>query len=152
MEITVKRWCGPEYTIGKLTIDNDSFTCDTLEDITIDLNKNGKFDGKETKIPGSTSIPFGRYKITLDVISPRFAKTPMYQFCEGKLPRLLDVPHFEGILIHVGNTHHDTDGCILVGKNNIKGMVTNSLNTFKELYAVLQKAKQRGEDIYISFI
>ena len=99
------------YTIGKLYI-NDEYFCDTLEDTVryIDL-RTGK-----GKIKGETAIPYGTYKVILNV-SPRFKRV---------LPRLLNVPFFEGILIHSGNTHKDTEGCILVGENKQVGMVLNS--------------------------
>jgi hypothetical protein len=61
---------------------------------------------------------------------------------------LLNVPAFDGILIHVGNTDRDTDGCILVGENKAIGKVLNSRETFLRLYAKMQEAK--GENIYIT--
>jgi hypothetical protein len=53
------------------------------------------------------------------------------------MPRLLNVPCFEGILIHPGNTNADTEGCILVGKNKLPGKVCESVDTFFKLYKVL---------------
>lgn len=120
---------GDDYTIGKLYIDGVAF-CDTLEDKYRDLSK-------EPKVPGETCIPNGTYKITMDVISPKYSRRKQYDFCNGKLPRLLNVPKFEGILIHIGNYPKDTEGCILVGVNSVKGAVMNSTATFKRLYEIL---------------
>lgn len=114
------------YTIGRLYIDGEYF-CDTLEDKVRDLTK-------EAKVYGKTAIPEGTYEVTLRVQSPRFSQKRQYDFCKGYLPRLLNVPQFEGVLIHVGNTASDTDGCILVGKNKMRGMVTESTDTFRRLY------------------
>lgn len=114
------------YTIGRLYIDGEYF-CDTLEDKVRDLTK-------EAKVYGKTAIPEGTYEVTLRVQSPRFSQKRQYDFCKGYLPRLLNVPQFEGVLIHVGNTASDTDGCILVGKNKVRGMVTESTDTFRRLY------------------
>ena len=85
--------------------------------------------------------------VTLNVQSPRFAKKAMYRFCNGYLPRLINVPAYDGVLIHIGNMANDTDGCILVGKNTQVGKVLESTATFKALYAKLQAAEG---DIYIS--
>ena len=65
------------------------------------------------------------------------------------MPRLLNVPGFEGILIHPGNTSFDTYGCILVGKNTIKGQVTQSKDTFAKLYKEMKNAADKGEVIEI---
>lgn len=154
MEIVVDRRYRKEgYTISRMFI-NGKFFCNTLEPPVRDLNENGIFDYGETKIEGKSAIPFGRYKITLDVKSPKysdFTKYPWAQLYDGYLPRLIDVPHFEGVLIHVGNTVKDTAGCLLCGKNTVKGKVTSSTLTFCSLMnEYLLPAKQRGEEIYIT--
>lgn len=154
MEIVVdRRYRKEDYTISRMFI-NGQFFCNTLEPPVRDLNDNGIFDCGETKIEGKSAIPFGRYKITLDVKSPKysdFTKYPWAQLYDGYLPRLIDVPHFEGVLIHVGNTVKDTAGCLLCGKNTVKGKVTSSTLTFCSLMnEYLLPAKQRGEEIYIT--
>lgn len=128
------------YTIGKLYIDNHYF-CDTLEDKVRDLNKDGDLnDAGEGKVAGHTAIPYGTYKVTMDVQSPKFSKRASYAWCKGYLPRLLNVPHFDGIMIHSGNDATHTAGCILVGENRVKGQVLNSMNTLKRLYDILKGA------------
>lgn len=145
MELTLKRIAlKSTYTIGKLSA-NGAYICDTLEDTVRTIAPNGY-----GKIKGKTAIPYGRYEVTIDVVSPRFSKSPTYRRIDGKLPRLLNVPHFEGVLIHSGNTAEDTDGCILVGENAVVGKVLNSVNTFYKLYPLLQKARLRGEKIWIT--
>ena len=105
----------------------------------------------ENKIAGNTAIPYRRYKITLDVVSPKFSKVATYNSIQGKLPRLLNVPHFEGILIHIGNTVKDTDGCILV-EENFSGFISQSRDTFFKLYDILQQHRDKNEDIWITII
>lgn len=140
------------YTIGDLYIDN-VFYCNTLEDTDRGLNSSMTEQEIDTiKIKGKTAIPTGKYKITLDIISPRFSNSSLYKSINGKLPRLLNVPGFDGILIHIGNTPKDTDGCILVGYNKIKGQVLNSKDTFNDLYIKLLEAKSKGELISITIV
>lgn len=110
-----RRFLGESYTIGSLYIDGVYF-CDTLEDKVRDINKNGTFDGEEKKVMGLTAIPYGEYPVIVN-FSPKFKRN---------LPRLGGVPHFDGILIHRGNTDTDSSGCILVGENKVKGKVINS--------------------------
>ena len=125
MNLLVKRiFKGENYTIGKLYIDGQYF-CDTLEDTV-----------REIKIPNKTAIPAGTYKVIVNV-SPRFGRP---------LPRLLNLPNFEGILIHRGNTPEDTSGCILVGENKVKGKVINSTPYEIQLVELLQDE----EDITIT--
>ena len=92
----------PTYTIGKLYIDGEYF-CDTLEDkdrgLTDDMTVS---EISKIKIKNETAIPTGTYSITLNIVSPRFSVSSFYkQVCNGKLPRILNVKGFDGILIHV---------------------------------------------------
>lgn len=132
------------YTIGRLYANGD-YVCDTLEDKDRDDNRNGIFDGEERKTYGRTAIPNGTYRVTLEH-SPKFS--PRYG--GRKVPRLHDVPCFEGILIHTGNTAADTSGCILVGKNSAPGVLTGSLATFERLLPMIEGAVTRNEKIYIT--
>lgn len=128
----LRKYCKPSYTIGQLYIDGKYF-CDTLEDTVRDLVT-------EKKVKGRTAIPAGRYRVILNW-SPRFGKP---------LPLLLDVPHFEGIRIHAGNTAKDTEGCILVGENRERGKVLNSRATMDRLMQVLISANNRKEEMWIT--
>ncbi len=148
MNLTLERIARKEeYTIGKLYVDGKYF-CDTIEDKDRGLRQDlPKSVNEAKKRKGITAIPTGKYLVTMDVVSPRFSKKKQYDFCGGKLPRLTNVPAFEGVLIHIGNTAKDTDGCILVGKNTAIGKVLESTTVFKALYAKLKTAKDR---IYIT--
>lgn len=153
MELLLERkWCKQDYTIGRLYI-NKEFFCNTLEDTVRDINKNGIFDCGEFKISGHTAIPYGEYEITLDVVSPKFSKYPFYkEVCNGKLPRLLNVPNFDGVLIHCGSTADNSAGCILVGNNTIKGGLTDSKKVFKNLYSILNKANKNRDKIIVKIV
>lgn len=138
MKLTLKRIALCQtYTIGKLYIDDDYF-CDTLEDAVRDLDKDGKFGNGEKKVYAKTAIPYGTYKITTNVVSPRFKNRVWAKPYGGKIPRLINVPSFDGVLIHPGSSAADTSGCLLVGKNTIVGRLTDSQKTF---HALMQKIK-----------
>ena len=140
MKLTLKRIAlKPTYTIGKLYID-DNYFCDTLEDTIRDLNKNGKFDNGEKKIKGKTAIPYGTYEITTNVVSSRFKNRVWAKPYGGKIPRLINVQSFDGVLLHPGSSAEDTSGCLLVGKNTIVGRLTDSQKTF---HALMQKIKNQ---------
>lgn len=151
MELLLKRIALRDtYTIGKLYI-NGNFCCDVVEDKVRDLNKDGDLnDVGEQKIVGETAIPYGRYEVTLKIKSPKFSKRAEYNWCNGYLPRLLNVKHFEGILIHAGNSADSSAGCLIVGENKIKGKVVNSMATLKKLYPILKEASDKRERIWIS--
>ena len=155
MKIKVKRiFRGPEYTIGHLYV-NDVYVCDTLEDRDRGLDYRMSLSKiKSKKIAGKTAIPTGIYKLTLDVKSPKFGSKAFYkEVCDGYLPRLIGVPGYEGVLIHVGNTQNDTDGCILVGLNKVKGQVIDSRQIFRKLWdSYFKIAKQDKMEIVIEIV
>ena len=135
MKLTLKRIAlRPTYTIGKLYID-DVYFCDTIEDTVRDINKNGKFDNGEKKIHSKTAIPYGTYEIKW-TYSPRFKKYT---------PQLMNVPSFEGIRIHAGNTSADTEGCLILGENKQVGKVLNSRATINKFYPIIKKACSKGK-------
>lgn len=126
MEIEVIRKYPKEtYTIGILKI-NGRYFCDTLED---PIRPTG------VKVYGETAIPAGSYTVIINY-SPKFKRD---------LPMILDVPGFTGVRIHAGNTAKDTEGCILVGINNVKGKVTSSRATEDTLLNIMKRARANGE-------
>ena len=140
MKLELKRIAlKPNYTIGKLFI-NGIYYCDTIEDKVIDLNKNGKFDDGLTKVMHQTAIPYGTFKVVVNH-SPKFNR---------ELPRLLDVPYFEGILIHNGSDQNSSSGCIIVGENKTVGKVTNSTFYMNNLTARIKDAQNKGETTTIT--
>lgn len=142
MELLLERkWLKDKYTIGNLFV-NSVFFCNILEDKVIDLNKNGTFDCGELKIKGHTAIPYGTYEVDV-TYSPKFKR---------ELPILLNVPHFEGIRIHRGNTPNDTEGCLIPGENKEIGKVLNSTKYEVELTKLLKQAKLKKEKITIKII
>ncbi len=151
MEITVKRvFKGPNYTIGHLYV-NGTYECDTLEDPDRGLTDSMTVQEiTSKKVYGNTAIPTGTYDIDMNTISPKFKDRSWAKFCGGKLPRLVNVKGYSGVLIHVGNKPADTLGCILVGDNKVKGQVINSTSTFQQLYLQMLKAHTRGEKITIT--
>lgn len=142
MKLTIeRRWKKADYTIGVLFINGDRF-CETLEDAV-----------RDKKIYGKTAIPAGKYDIDMETISPKFRYRSWAKPYGGKLPRLKNVPDYEGVLIHVGNTAEDTLGCILVGNNRAKGKVLDSTIRFNQLMReFLIPAHKAGEPITIEII
>lgn len=127
MELQVKRTdFSEESTIGELSVDGQ-FECYTLEDKV-----------RPVKIAGSTAIPAGRYEVVIS-LSQRFGRL---------LPLLLNVPEFEGVRIHSGNTAANTEGCILVGKTKSENFVGQSREAFECLFDKL-KAASETEKIFI---
>lgn len=151
MKILVDRkWKKDTYTIGNLYVNGKLF-CNTLEDKDRGIKQTDSLAYiKSKKIYGETAIPTGKYVVTMNVTSPKYASVKWYwNLCKGLMPRLLNVPGFDGILIHPGNTALDSYGCILVGKNTVKGKITQSKDTFAKLYKELKAAADKGETIEI---
>lgn len=152
MELKVKRIAKQNgYTIGRLFIDGKYFA-DTLEDTDRGLDSNMPLDIlKRKKLAHITAIPTGRYQVAMNVVSPRMSRSNFYkQYGGGRVPRLLNVPAYEGVLIHCGNTAKDTDGCILVGKNTKVGMILESRQTYANLYPLLEATAKKEEKIWIT--
>ena len=151
MELTlVRKYPKDSYTIGNFYI-NGTWFCNTIEDKDRGLYQGMSLEAiSNIKVYGETAIPYGRYRVTLNVQSPKFSTYKKYQFCKGYLPRLIDVPGFSGILIHIGNKATQSAGCILVGVNREKGKVLDSEKTFKELYQILDEANKKGEEIWLT--
>ncbi|WP_036876360.1 DUF5675 family protein [Xylanibacter oryzae] len=131
MEITITRIAKKaDYTIGRLTI-NGHRICDTLEPHCINW-------ATETKIKGKTAIPEGRYRIMMKM-SSKFEK---------QMPFLMDVPHFKGVMIHQGNTPKNTQGCIIVGYNTIRGLVLKSRQAMESIQDYLDTAIETKQEIW----
>ena len=145
MKLVVQRkYRKDKYTIGKLYIDGEYF-CDTLEDPDRGLTDSMSLPQiLKAKIKGDAAIPYGKYVLSISIVSPKYsnlAKYPYAKIANGKMPRVLNVKGFDGILIHAGNSARDTMGCLLVGENKVKGQVINSQATWTRLYKKLQSAK-----------
>lgn len=123
--------CGPGRTLGTLRIDGVYF-CQTLEDEDRRLEAD-----PAAKIPGETAIPRGTYRVIIDH-SQRFGRD---------MPHILDVPGYEGVRIHSGNTAADTDGCILVGNVRSGDRILNSRGAFLDLAVRLGLEQMAGREI-----
>ena len=120
MEILIKRLTRTNIsTIGELFVDG-KFECYTLEDVE-----------RQIKIKNETAIPKGKYKVVINM-SNRFKKL---------MPQILNVPNFEGVRIHPGNTNHDTEGCILVGTTRSIDFIGNSRKAYEKLFLKRQTVK-----------
>lgn len=135
-------------TMGILSIDG-IFFCNTLEDADRELKQTDPIEHiEDVKVFGETAIPTGTYKVDMNTVSPKFKDREWAKPYGGKLPRLVAVPGFEGVLIHIGNSQQDSLGCVLVGEKSGDKLI-NSTKTFKQLMNVLTKTK---EDITITIL
>jgi hypothetical protein len=140
MKILQNRYLfGDDFTLSKLQInDKPMLMCPyILEDAVREIPNRPV---SEWKVKSETAIPAGTYQVE-KTFSKRFGKL-MYQ--------LMDVPGFEGIRIHAGNTSHDTEGCLITGKERDEknGDVSGSRVARDALERVLDSAVARGEKIY----
>lgn len=129
------------YCIGHLYIDG-KYICDTIEDVDRGMSQTmSDVELLKLKVQAQTAIPTGMYRVTLGVVSPKFSQKAYYRnFCGGRVPRLLNVPAFDGILIHMGSSEKSSAGCLIVGYNTMKGRVTDSQKAFEKLYNILRGA------------
>lgn len=133
MDLLLKRvQLDSDVTIGELYIDN-VFECYVCEDTV-------RIDKGEAKIHGQTAIPAGRYQVVV-TMSARFQRM---------LPLLVNVPQFEGIRIHPGNTAADTDGCLLPGVQRLPKGVGQSRVAFDRLFDKINQPIMRKAQVYIT--
>jgi hypothetical protein len=124
--------CGSTCTIGSLFVDG-KMECFTIEDT---VRPNGE------KVYGETAIPSGIYNVIVNR-SQRFKRD---------MPLLENVPGFDGIRIHSGNTAEDTKGCILVGAAKGVNVVTHSREAFERLFQKIKESLGAGEKVTIEII
>ena len=141
MELKLERkYRSNNYCIDKLYI-NGKYFSDALEDPDRGLTDSMNLEEiKRIKVKGNTCIPYGTYNITI-TYSPRFKKN---------LPLLNNVKGFDGIRIHSGNTPQDTEGCLLLGLNKVKGRVVDSKVTVNKFIDIVQEALNKGEKVTIT--
>ena len=121
-----------DYCIGDLYVDGKWFA-NVLEDVDRGLDDDMKeSEILKKKIKGQTAIPTGIYPVKI-TYSPKYKKL---------MPLIENVKGYQGIRIHSGNTHKDTEGCLLVGKNKEVGKVLESRKTFNALYKILTETKE----------
>ena len=124
------------------------FLCYTLED-----------EHRETKVMSETRIPAGTYKITLRTVGGFDARyTKKYGEMHKGMLWVRDVPNFEYILIHTGNTDEHTAGCLLVGSSQQEnlskrdGFIGASGTAYKRIYPPIAAALEAGEEVTITYI
>ena len=122
-----------ETTLGNLYMDGIWF-CHTLED------QDRRLEAGGVKVRGKTAIPLGTYAVTIDW-STRFAKQMLH---------VLDVPQFEGIRIHAGNTIFDTEGCILLGEDVDRDVLVHSRIAVNRLQHEVAQALDRAEAVNLT--
>ena len=149
MELTLTRIAKRKaYTIGRLSI-GDTYFCDTLEPPVLEMKTSVSKAAvlrspKKLATLKPIAIPEARYAVVISW-SPKF---------KVWLPILLGGPDFnslwKGIRIHAGNTAKDTEGCILVGRNQRVGQVLESRKWLYELKQKIVEAKDQGETVWLT--
>ena len=138
MELTLtRRDCGKISTLGEIQV-GGVFECFCIEDTDRQLETD-----PDAKVHGRTCIPRGKYEVII-TWSNRFSK---------ELPLLVDVPGFQGIRIHPGNTAADTEGCLLpatsYAQQGDQMVGVNSREAFRRLFAKIQTAVDAGQQVVI---
>lgn len=157
MRITIKRSPAESaagYTHGRMYLDECGFFAWTLEDEDRGLSQDMPLAQiKARKKYGQTAIPKGTYRVRMDTISPKLKDRAYAKKYGGRLPRLENVPGWEGVLIHPFNFPSESYGCIAPGmlKGSIRGCIFDSTKAFYDLMDFyLEPAYKRGEEIWIT--
>lgn len=145
MKLRVVRYnSSDDFTLGMLLDETNGkhFLCYTLED-----------EHRDTKVKHETRIPAGTYQITLRTVGGFHSRyTKKYGDMHKGMLWVRDVPGFEYILIHTGNTDEHTSGCLLVGStSDVKGFVGGSVTAYKKIYPSIAAALENGEEVSITY-
>jgi|TARA_Y100000361_G_scaffold125372_1_gene118905 hypothetical protein len=151
MKLRVLRFSSQEdSTSGLLFLEDEfglNFLCYTLED-----------ERRALKVKGETRVPQGTYEIKLRTeggFHERYKKR--FGTLHKGMLHVINVPNFEYILIHTGNTDEHTAGCLLVGdsqENNViikDGFIGKSTNAYKRIYKDISKAIINKEKVTITY-
>lgn len=153
----VRKYCKDEYTIGQLFVVSrlfgDIWVADTLEDKVRDYNKDGDLlDEGEEKVYSQTAIPYGKYEVKM-TISPKFKNRYWAARYGGVVPLIDNVKHFTGIRFHPAKTAADLSGCVGIGRNTLRGQLTQSTEMYFELMDdYLMPALMRNESITLEIV
>ena len=151
MKLQVLRFSSQKDSTSGLLFDITNgikFLCYTLED-----------EYREEKVMGETRIPQGEYSIKLRKeggYNKKYSKR--FSDIHRGMLHIIDVPGFEWILIHCGNTDEHTGGCLLLGdsqENNAirkDGYIGHSTQAYKRVYPPIARALEKGEDVTITYI
>jgi|TARA_Y100001963_G_scaffold79842_1_gene110886 hypothetical protein len=150
MKLEVLRFSSQDdSTMGALfdVTDGRKFLAYTIED-----------EHRDVKVAGETRVPAGTYNITLRTVGGFHSR---YETKYGSMHKgmlwVRDVPNFEYILIHTGNTDEHTDGCLLVGntsQENITraGFIGESVGAYKRIYPSIAKVLVDGGEVSITYV
>lgn len=127
-----------DHTHGDLFVDGE-WHCFTLEDVIREVPGRPV---KEWKVWGSTAIPAGRYRVTLEY-SQRFGPSTL---------TVHDVECFDGIRMHGGNTAEDTHGCPMVGTQRGENGISNCKPALEALKSRVRAAKEAGQEIWLTIV
>jgi len=135
-----------DFTSGLLfdvTDNKRKFLCYTLED-----------QAQTTKVYGETRIPAGTYNLTLRTeggFHTRYLAKFGGDWHKGMI-YVNEVPNFEYILWHIGNTDDDTAGCLLLGKTQQANFIGSSGDAYKDVYPKVRDAILYGEKVTATYI
>ena len=151
MELEVLRFSSQKDSTNGILFDitggDRKFLCYTLED-----------EHRDEKVSGETRVPAGTYDLVLRTVGgfhSRYSKK--YGEMHKGMLWVWDVPNFEYILIHTGNTDEHTAGCLLVGDSqqtnfgSSNGFIGSSVNAYKRIYPAIAEAIEQGEKVTITY-
>lgn len=147
-----RKWKKEEYTISNMVLMRGGvqlMRTNCIEDKDRGLKQSMPFgEIVKRKVYGVTAIPSGRYQVRLSY-SQKFGAKDGYSWCNGMLPEVMDVPGYSGVRIHAGNSAKDSLGCLLPGKNDKPGWVSNSMQTVKLMYNHIKEALKDGDKVWL---